>query len=171
MWLAALNNSCIWLNYGLKANIAIIYLIHLVGLVLHAFYLGCYYAYCPDPASMHKKFAFLASLIGCIAGYTGLVAEREQGIWLAGLIASVGTIFFLAVPLSTLNTVIKTKSSASMPFQIIIINLTVGTLMLTYAYLENNIFMMMPNVVGLSLNTVAIAFCFIYPSQPSKKSK
>uniref|UniRef100_T1JJG2 Sugar transporter SWEET1 n=1 Tax=Strigamia maritima TaxID=126957 RepID=T1JJG2_STRMM len=118
---------------------------------------------------MHKLFLSMIAGLCVIVGYTSFLSNAEHGLWVAGLLSSLVTMFFVAAPLADLRTVIRTQSTACLPLFMILMNLLLGLLFLVYGYLLQDIFIQIPNAIGVTVSVVALSFYVIYPSKPAKK--
>ncbi|KAG8222431.1 hypothetical protein J437_LFUL008429 [Ladona fulva] len=83
-----------------------------------------------------------------------------------GVIVTCLMMLLLASPLFSLGTVIKTKSTATLPFPLILSGTLVTFLWLLYGIIIENAFIMFQNVMGLSLLLVQLSLFAIYPRAP-----
>lgn len=86
-----------------------------------------------------------------------------------GLLASGSSLVFCASPLATVSTVIRTKSTESLPFNFILSSFLVSCMWLYYGLLADIILVTIPNAVGALLAIIQLTLFVLYPSKPSKK--
>eukprot|EP00644_Phytophthora_capsici_P015245 jgi/Phyca11/16978/fgenesh1_pg.PHYCAscaffold_24_\ len=73
-----------------------------------------------------------------------------------------------AAPLQTMKLVIHTKSSASLPITMCVVNLFNGVLWCMYAILTNDMFVFTPNSLGVAMCVVQVALAIKY--RPTKET-
>lgn len=141
-----------------------------VGLLLNVGYLLCYYIYTNDKKSVHSQSVIASLFVGIIILYAKLespdVLEFRYGI-----IITVLLMLLIASPLFSLKEIIETKSTATLPFPLILTGTLVSFQWLLYGIIIQNEFIQFQNVVGFGLCVIQLSLFAIYPSKPSNASK
>lgn len=102
-------NSIIWLYYGLLKGDLVVYGPNITGALIGV---GCICSY-EAMSPVFNRSVYAALVLVCLF-VTGLAfCESGENIGLVGCLA---TILLMGAPLATLSTVIKEKSTASIPF-------------------------------------------------------
>lgn len=120
----------------------------------------------PAPAS-HERLLLCIVAFWC-AVWTILVFgsfdrdARELGV---GLIVNLNLIFFYGAPLSTIRTVLRMKTSASIHATTMYCNLFNSTLWTFYGFTVGNLFILVPNGLGTTLGALQIILYFWYPAR------
>lgn len=170
-FLAGLFNTGLWLNYGILTGNPMVYVVSFIGAVLHVLYVVVYYSYCPNQPAIFKAFVSIClGLLGFMS-FTNLKSELSTGVWLAGLVACVATIGFIAAPLADLGTVMKTKSTATIPLPMVIGNTVLSILYTWYGILIQDTFMLIPNFIGTVVSIFTLSLFFIYPTSKTSSKK
>jgi len=102
---------------------------------------------------------FLFSLIAFIP------ISIHKKILIVGIFANLNTFFFYAAPLSTMVTVLRTKSSISIHRRTMIMNTANGTFWSAYGLAVSDVFITIPNSIGAILGVVQIVLCIVFPSK------
>lgn len=113
-------------------------------------------------------FGVLCILIICI-GYTTYIEEKHEiAVFRMGVLCCTTTVIFIAAPLATLMHVIKTKSTESLPFPMILSSCFVSLQWWLYGIILNDIFVQLPNFLGFALSIFQLGIFLCYPSTPTK---
>jgi solute carrier family 50 protein (sugar transporter) len=112
---------------------------------------------------------FLLYTVLAAAGVTGETKDDEGTV--LGWITLFTTLSQFVAPLATLKRVIATKSSATLPFFLCLMNTVNGSLWMAYSAVKWNVYIFAPNVVGVALGTSQVILWFVYRPRRSDKAK
>lgn len=144
--------------------------VNIVGLSLNLGYLICYYIYSENKRDVQKQVfyatAFVAALIAYVFWEDPDVVEFRYGIIITALLMCL-----IASPLLSLGDVIRTKSTETLPFPLIVSGTVVTFLWLLYGVIIKNPIIQFQNVVGFLLSAAQLSLFAIYPSRPQEKEK
>ncbi|KAK2438959.1 bidirectional sugar transporter N3 [Trifolium repens] len=166
-YVAALFSAMLWIFYAyIKTGEMLIITINLFGCAIETIYLAIYMIYCPRKARIFTvKLICLLNLGGIclVVVLTHVLAkERTARIELLGWICVVLSTSVFAAPLSIIRVVIRTKSVEFMPFTLSLLLTISAILWLTYGILLKDIFVTLPNFVGITFGTIQMVLYAIY---------
>lgn len=75
----------------------------------------------------------------------------------------------IGFPMIGLKDVIRTQSTESLPFPLILMGFLVSLAWLVYGVILNSMFMVLQNVIAVLLSGFQLSFFLIYPSKPQVK--
>ena len=155
--LSAFGNAFLWAFYGLKVgDIMPLFCTNAVGALLNAYYCSVFWLYEKSKCRLLCSFVVVGVALTIVVWET-LVAEDQklatENLGFVGMIVCVG---MFASPLSTIRTVIRTKSAKSLPFSIIIANFVTTVLWTIYGLIKENPYIYGPNGSGLLLAILQI---------------
>ncbi|XP_046391125.1 sugar transporter SWEET1 isoform X2 [Ischnura elegans] len=158
------------LKYGSLLQDDPMILVSLVAILLNIVYVLGYYVYTDSKGEVRmqalKSFLFVAFLLSYAQMESPVLIEFRFGV-----IVTVLQMFLLASPLFSLGTVIRTKSTATLPFPLILSGSVVTFLWLLYGIILENGFLLFQNIMGLSLLLAQLSLFAIYPSKPTTIKK
>ena len=166
-FLAGLNCTVLWLRYGFISNEWEIITVNLVGVICQCCYLAFYVAYSNEKARLMKQ------MLGLLLFLLILLYSIDQSVdplFLGGSLASLASLFACASPLVSIKEVLRTKCVDSMPLPIISSTFVVSFSWLIFGYLKEDNFIVLSNLVAVSICGAQLALFVIYPStQPYEK--
>lgn len=144
--------------------------VNIFGLILNICYLLCYYIYSHEKSVILTQMMYATVFIGIMLGYSfwespSLIEFRY------GMIITILLMLLIASPLFSLSEIIRTKSTATLPFPLIVSGTLVTFQWLLYGIIIKNEFIQFQNVVGLILSVVQLSLFAIYPNKPALESK
>ncbi|RHY21746.1 hypothetical protein DYB32_009716, partial [Aphanomyces invadans] len=144
---------------------------NVVGMTLSGYYLVVIYTHAGTyRGTAAKKIVFTLGLVSSAVVYAVYgthmhVHHVATHIGYAGI--AVCTLM-VASPLSSVGTVFKHKSAASLPFKMITAGIACSFLWLSFGVLIHDMFVIAPNAVNLVLGLFQLVLCFVYPGPPAK---
>ncbi|KAB7498009.1 Sugar transporter SWEET1 [Armadillidium nasatum] len=156
----------LWLTYSFLLNDTPMMVTNLVGMSLQVIYLVIYIKYCISlgPWKMIRKqmlfFGILFSAIVYYASFAGVSVLKN-----IGLLCCVASIIFCISPLVSLREVFRTKSTAILPFPLILSMFFVGGLWCLYGSILKNSFIMYPNFLVFILAGFQLSLFLVFPSK------
>ncbi|XP_066997602.1 sugar transporter SWEET1 [Anabrus simplex] len=158
------------LKYSLILDDPAMTRVNLFGLFLNALYLVCYYIYTHEKGAVLTQLMYSTAFVGVLLGYTAW--ESPDLIeFRFGMIITILLMLLIASPLFSLGEVIRTKSTATLPFPLILSGTLVTFQWLLYGIIIKNEFIQFQNVVGLVLSVIQLSLFAIYPSKPAQDTK
>uniref|UniRef100_K3WEZ0 Sugar transporter SWEET1 n=1 Tax=Globisporangium ultimum (strain ATCC 200006 / CBS 805.95 / DAOM BR144) TaxID=431595 RepID=K3WEZ0_GLOUD len=162
-------NSYLWLIYGyLDGNIFPLVITSILGCVTALIYIAVYFRWTGVRRYVVKLFC-LVSLgmlfvtIYAVLGCFGVTHQsRKQVAKVVGLIAVGINLLLYASPLETMLQVVRTKPAVTLPIFICIGLAVNGLLWVICGIVDNDMFMLAPNVIGVALGVIQIALYIIY---------
>ncbi|KAK4256879.1 hypothetical protein QN277_006545 [Acacia crassicarpa] len=166
-YVAALFSAMLWIFYAyIKTGEFLIITINSVGCVIEITYLVIYVTYCPKKARVFTLRMILLLNFGgmcIIILLTHLLSkERAARIKLLGWICVVFSISVFVAPLSIIRVVIRTKSVEFMPFSLSLLLTISAMTWLAYGVLLKDIFISLPNLVGIAFGTIQMVLYAVY---------
>ncbi|KAG5058527.1 hypothetical protein AAZX31_05G189000 [Glycine max] len=176
-YVAALFTSMLWIFYAyIKTGEILLITINAFGCFIETVYLVIYIIYCPKKArffTFKMIFLFNVGVIFLVVLLTHVLAkERTARIELLGWICVVLSTSVFAAPLSIIKVVIRTKSVEFMPITLSLLLTVSATMWMAYGILLRDIYVTLPNFVGITFGTIQIVLYLIYrKSKPVKDQK
>jgi len=159
-------NACCWFKYGLMIQDTTVILVNFVGATLMSAYTICFYYYCTRRLSLQKQIVSAFSFYVTLNLYlTFGESDASSGRYMCGLVASGFAIGFFASPLATLVHVIRTRSTSTLPYYMILANFLLTAQWFLYGIILDDAFIKIPNFLGWCLATIQLALFFVYPSK------
>ncbi|GAU26787.1 hypothetical protein TSUD_317850 [Trifolium subterraneum] len=166
-YVAALFSAMLWLFYAyMKTGETLLITINAFGCVIETIYLAIYVTYCPKKVRMSTlRMIVLMNFVGfgAIVVLTHVIFEKEdQRLKLLGWICVVFATSVFAAPLSIIRVVIRTRSVEFLPFPLSLLLLISAVMWLLYGLSLKDIYVTLPNVVGLTFGIVQITLYAMY---------
>ena len=144
--------------------------VNLIGAILMTSYTICFYYYCSRRLTVQKQVVSAFSFYVTLNLYLSYgESEPSTGRYICGIVATGFCIGFFASPLATLAHVIQSKSTASLPFYMIIANFLGTAQWFLYGIILEDYFIKTPNFLGWCLSVIQLSLFIIYPSVPDEK--
>lgn len=163
-------SACLWMVYGILRMDAIIMLPNITGLMLGGWYVGTYHSYCNNSTyrrsldGYYQTCGFVAvSLLITLA-----VIGKNLGTSIVGLTAAFFNVISYGAPLAGLRIVIRDKSTACMPAEVSIGNFVCSSLWLAYGCVVSDLFVIVPNLLGVVVGSLQIGLLAIFPPPRSR---
>ncbi|TKR64260.1 hypothetical protein L596_024827 [Steinernema carpocapsae] len=159
--------SCtFWTQYGVLKEDSTIICINFIGIVIEAAYLYYYYRMTRNRRRLNRILLFEVVLFLGMYGYTTSAGyELKDRISNLGFVCMLMNIASLGSPLLGLGAVIRNKSTESLPFPLCVGNMAVSCQWLLYGILVDDIYIKIPNGIGVAMSLVQLSFFVIYPFQ------
>ncbi|EGZ22862.1 hypothetical protein PHYSODRAFT_554501 [Phytophthora sojae] len=159
----------VWLIYAYTVkNIFPLFSVCIFGDIVLAVYIAVYAKYCPDRKYVIKCLVMGTVPFVLVTLYTVLVAcgaipqSRHQLGVILGYLADVTTFALFMSPFEKLKLVIRTKSSAAIPVLLCSIMFVNSSLWLVNGIVDDDLFIVVPNVVGVLLTAIQLTLYFVY---------
>jgi len=89
--------------------------------------------------------------------------SQETNEWIVGITVNLNLLVFYAAPLSTIWTVLSTRSAASIHVPTMLTNTLNGCFWGAFGISVLDWFIALPNVLGAGLGMAQIVLCFLFP--------
>lgn len=148
-------NGMIWITYGAVLGNSAIALPNIPALVMGAFYWYTFQKYCP-PGATHLPYSLKTHYIGAAAIATGVIGaavalptEAAQNV--IGIVGDAIVIAMFGGPLAAIKTVVKDKSTKSLPLTFTLAAFVNCSLWTIYgSMVVGDIYIWLPNLLGLA---------------------
>ncbi|EGZ23453.1 hypothetical protein PHYSODRAFT_482928 [Phytophthora sojae] len=162
-------NSFMWAIYGGSANnIFPVLVCNMYGMATSVVFSSIYYRWSTDRAAIHKIWARAACVLAAgtlylILGSCGATGQTfDQVASTFGFIAVAINIALYASPFANMKKVIETKDASSLPITISVVFLGNAALWVLYSITVGDMFVMVPNLLGMLLCTAQVALYIKY---------
>ncbi|KAG1686720.1 hypothetical protein DVH05_005991 [Phytophthora capsici] len=162
-------NSFMWAIYGYATNnIFPVLVCNLYGMTTSVVFSSIFYRWSTDRTSIHKLWIRAACVLAAgtvylILGSCGATNQTiDQVASTFGFIAVSINIALYASPLAGMKKVIETKDASSLPITISAVFLGNAALWVVYALTVGDVFVMVPNLLGMVLCAVQVALYIKY---------
>ncbi|XP_065191022.1 sugar transporter SWEET1-like [Sycon ciliatum] len=166
------SSSIFWLVYGLLSVNSMLIRINSFSLFLFTIYIAIYYAYCHTAVQLFSELRFVFYLALFVFPSVALVhrfVDAHKAMLAMGLVCNSLTISVYAAPLGTLQEVIKQRNTSSMSPPLILANWLSAAVWSAYGIVINDIFIIVPNSLGLVLCSIQCGLLLVYPRLPTGK--
>ncbi|MED6161166.1 Bidirectional sugar transporter sweet12 [Stylosanthes scabra] len=165
-YVAALFSAMLWIFYAyVKTGETLLITINAFGCVIETIYLAIFITYCPKKVRISTLRMILLLNFGgfcTIVLLTHILAKGANRLKLLGWICVVFATSVFAAPLSIIRTVIKTKSVEFLPFPLSLLLFISAIMWLMYGLSLKDIYVTLPNVVGLTFGAVQMVLYAMY---------
>ncbi|XP_030957680.1 bidirectional sugar transporter SWEET16-like isoform X1 [Quercus lobata] len=174
-YICTLLNTCLWTFYGLlKPGGLLLVTVNGVGTILQIIFVTLFLIFAPKDKKIKTVYMVVVLNVAfplLVIAITHLVIHgASKKLTFVGIISAGISIAMYAAPLSSMKTVIKTKSVEYMPFSLsfcVFLNACVWGI---YSMLIKDIFVGVPNVLGFLLGSVQLILYSFYKSKMLEKS-
>ncbi|KAG6544081.1 hypothetical protein Mapa_014498 [Marchantia paleacea] len=164
-YVCTLLSVLLWSFYGLVKPATLIVTINGAGTFLEICYLICFLYYADRKARIKTSQSILLVLaIFGIVVASSLTATKvkDTRVMVSGIVSLIFSIIMYASPLRAMKMVVQTKSVTFMPFTLSAILLLNGTVWSLYALLVKDIYVGIPNGVGMVFGILQILLYVLY---------
>jgi uncharacterized protein with PQ loop repeat len=157
-------NCYIWTLYGILRNDHSILLPNGLGNFVGAFCMIVYHQNTPVKPLKEYTIGFLISLLCSLLYLSNNPANNFGEIWI-GRIGCILSIILSGSPLASIQTVIREKSTASLPFVLSHVLWANNLSWILYGYLvANDIYIYGPNMLSFTLSSIQVGLFWLYPA-------
>ncbi|XP_055610384.1 sugar transporter SWEET1-like [Uranotaenia lowii] len=162
--------TALQLKYSQMLASAVLIRTSAYGLSICIVYSGCFLWF--TPSDRRRPFFTLASKVFLLTSATIYYAGVEDPLKVKdrfGLLITVLTLAYIALPLTKLGEVVRQKSSAGLPLPVILTTTCASVLWLLYGIILNNYFIIIQKVVALGLCFLQLSLFVIYPAKTKRE--
>jgi len=168
-FLAGVLGCVLWLRYGLLIQDVTMILVNVICFLFQFSYSVIYYGFALPKRPFQKQIAAVFSMISLTMLYISMELDLEIAKFRLGLICCTTTIIFCASPLASLGDVLRTRSTESLPFPLILATAIVAGQWFLYGLTIHDPFVMVPNFVGCLISSFQLALFGFFPSSNQSK--
>ena len=162
--MGALNCFC-WLEYGMLIKDSALSIVSLAGGIFMSIYTACFYIYCIRRSIVRKQILAAFAFYVMLWLYLSFASVNEDyETHYCGIVCCGMSILFYGSPLINLVHIIKTKSTSTLPFPIIIGNFFNTGLWWLYGIIIQDNFVKVPYCLGFILGFIQLSLFVIFPS-------
>ncbi|XP_063620131.1 sugar transporter SWEET1 [Cydia splendana] len=158
--------SALWLMYGITKDDSKIILVNIIGITLMTLYSLVFYMYTYKKSTTFKQMVFTMGLVVSSVGYLRFEEDKETLLGRLGTVACLVTLLAIAAPMSKLFYVLKVKSTECLPFPMILMSFFVSSLWFLYGVIEEDNYLILPNIVGAGLSVFQLSLFVVFPRTP-----
>ncbi|KAM3704753.1 hypothetical protein ACB098_03G029100 [Castanea mollissima] len=169
-YITTLLSTCLWTFYGLlKPDGFLVLTVNGIGAVFQFIYVALFLIYAP--ADKKIKIANTVAILnvglpGSVIAITLLaIHDNSTQLIFVGILCAGLTIAMYASPLSSMRTVIKTKSVEYMPFSLSFFLFLNAGIWCIYSVLIKDFFVGVPNAIGFVLGATQLILYTIYKNK------
>ncbi|XP_052879763.1 bidirectional sugar transporter SWEET16-like isoform X1 [Gossypium arboreum] len=169
-YITTLLSTSLWTLYGIiNPDGLLVMTVNGAGAILQLIYVILFLVYAPKDAKV--KAAKLVCVVnvgvlGTVTAVTLFAVHKNTRLTFVGILCTALTIGMYASPLSAMSTVVKTKSVEYMPFLLSLFLFLNAGVWSAYAVLVKDIYIGVPNAVGLFLGSAQLILYVIYKNKP-----
>ncbi|KAG3054155.1 hypothetical protein PI124_g23683 [Phytophthora idaei] len=159
----------IWMLYGyVTGNLFPVFTTYAIGDALSVIFLAVYIRWATERKAVLKtcSIALLCNAVVTmyvVLGMNGAFQQSQHTMTLVvGIIAVASSLALYASPLAAIKVVLQTRSSASLPFAMILAGAINNLLWVVYGFLVFDLFLIVPSGVNASLGLVQVALYGVY---------
>lgn len=164
-FVAASVNCALWLTYGLQIGDGVIMFVNSAGLVLQLAYLAVFHAYAEKKVPVRRDVAIATATICGVVVY--FMCVEYGALVKLGLVCNFFTVCFFASPLATMAEVVRSRCTDTMSLPLSVMSLLTTVSWLLYGILISNLFVQVPNGLGMLLSVVQLSLFVIYRQRES----
>jgi len=163
-FLAGVLGCVLWLRYGSLLQDPTMILVNLIGLIFQVSYSIFFYKYAFMKGAFRKQVFIVFLIISVTMLYITVELDIDIAKFRLGLICCTTTIIFCAAPLASLGDVLRTRSTESLPFHLILSTVVVAGQWFLYGAAIHDPFVMVPNLIGCLIASFQLALFGFFPS-------
>ncbi|KAG7389826.1 hypothetical protein PHYBOEH_007221 [Phytophthora boehmeriae] len=168
-------NCYVWVMYAhLVNNFLPIFVICTVGMFTSIAFGACYYHWSNDHRYIHQLYSVAFKVLAVYTlyfalGTSGVTNQSDDHVETTlGILSSLVNLALDASPLETIKEVIQTRDASTIPIVLSTTFLLNAAVWVAYAIADNNIFLLVPNAVGMILCSIQVILYRVYrPKQTS----
>ncbi|XP_046462341.1 sugar transporter SWEET1-like isoform X1 [Daphnia pulex] len=163
-FIAGVLGCSLWLRYGMLMKDTAMTVVNAVGLVLQLCYVFMYYLYATNKGPYLKQVVIVFSVILSTMLYVAVEPIEDKAEFRLGLLCCATTLIFCSAPLATLGDVLRTRSTETLPFYLILANVLVAAQWFLYGVAVHNTFVQVPNFISCLIALFQLALFAFFPS-------
>lgn len=166
-----------WCFYGLfaflvtkKSGFLVLVYSNVLGAFLGTYYVYGFMMYCRDSGALSrlKRYAQVALVVVTLQVFAIASLSRARSLLLVGFASSVCSVVGSLSLLATLPVVLETRCSKSINLPLATVGFLSGILWLTCGFILWDVWILVPNVANLCLNTITLSCGLYFPQEDSK---
>ena len=159
----------VWWSYGRLVGDSAIQTVNGTGLVLQTAYCFCFYSFTNAKVQTGKKIFLTLLLLILVQTYIANESEPETATFRIGLFGASLSVSYCLAPLASVQHVLKSKSTESLPFSLILGSVVMTGIWSLYGTIINDSFVRIPNIIGFSVALMQLSLFWCYPSSSQYK--
>ncbi|CCD69688.1 Sugar transporter SWEET1 [Caenorhabditis elegans] len=155
-----------WLRYGLLKMDYVMIIVNVVGVACMAFYCVFFLIYSLPKKTFTCQLILVTSTIGGMVLWIALKPNLDY----LGVICMTFNIMNFGAPLAGLGVVLKNREVSTLPLPMCVANFLVSSQWCLYGNLVSDIYIIIPNGIGMFLAIVQLALFVVLPIRENEKS-
>jgi len=132
-------------------------------------YCLCFYLFTSEKAETSRGIVLTALFVGGLQLYIQTEADAAAAQLRVGLLSSSMSVLYCAAPLATVVQVTRTKSTESLPLNLILATVAMTCSWSLYGIIIQDRFVLVPNILGCIIASGQLSLFAIYHSSSSQK--
>ncbi|ERL83670.1 hypothetical protein D910_00840 [Dendroctonus ponderosae] len=159
-------STALWLRYGFLIQDTSIILVNTIGVSLFFSYVLVLFLYSIKKViQVLRQFLLSLGLLVAVLMKLHRMEDGAQAHQFLGYTCMAVTVLFFAAPFATLLQVIRSKSTDSLPYHLIVATFLVSLQWLIYGLMLQDPFIQAPNFLGCVLSGLQLSLFLIYPAK------
>ena len=158
----------VWFNYGRLVSDHNLQAVNGTGFCLNTLYAFCFYNYTTSRIQTGKKMFLTFLLIVLIQTYIVNEEALSTAQYRIGFFGATLSVAYCVSPLSNIKHVLRTRSTESLPFPLILGTVVMTGLWTLYGHIIHDSFVKLPNMLGFVAALFQLSLFGIYPSSQFK---
>ncbi|KAF1322937.1 Mtn3-like protein, partial [Globisporangium splendens] len=167
--------ASIWVVYGcMMGSVFPVVVTNAIGVLCALSYVIFYLHHTTEKKYVVKLFVSIGFGIACVTVYavlgaSGVTSQTNKQVGkVIGFVAVTLNIILYASPFETMKKVVQTKSSSSLPISFCLVTMINCTLWVLYAIIDNDMFVLTPNALGLVFSVIQVTLYVKYKPSVSQ---
>nr|CCA17041.1 conserved hypothetical protein [Albugo laibachii Nc14] len=136
---------------------------------LGAYYVFIYYTHCSQK-TRPRQMLCVAAFGVLLLTVNALPRKPEDAQWIIGVPSLILSILTSSSPLMQIRDILERKDASCLPFGMSVMNLISGSVWSLYGCMLKDPWIIIPNIIALSMGIVQVSLIFLYPSKSSRKA-
>jgi len=170
-FLAGVLGCSLWLRYGMLLDDWAMIVVNTVGVTLQLGYTILFYYYATQKVQFQKQVIVVLSIIVATNIYVQWEQDVEESKFRLGLLGCATTLVFCSAPLASLGDVMRTRSTETLPFHLILATVLVSGQWFLYGMAIHNPFVQIPNLIGCLIASFQLLLFAVFPNSSSVRGK
>ncbi|XP_052267268.1 sugar transporter SWEET1-like isoform X1 [Dreissena polymorpha] len=162
----------VWLKYGLIVQNTVVIATNSFGSIMNFIYIIVFYTY-SSKKPQFNQFLFLGAvmIVSPLVYIKHFQTDGQLALSHLGSYCVCLTIIGYGAPLVSLSDIVRSKSTESLHFVLILANFLLGLLWTLYGLLIADRYVQVPNFLGAMLALIQLSLFAIYPRSSHSRSK
>ncbi|PRP84970.1 PAS sensor protein [Planoprotostelium fungivorum] len=159
-------NSILASLYGYVSGNSTVLYVNTINIFTSSYFVFIYYVYSKDKNNVLMWLSGGALFVLALLYHISVRVDTESAQTHIGIISNLFTLCMFAAPLATMGTVIRTRDASSIIKLLAITSFACSVSWLIFGLMVEDIYIQLPNFVGLILSGLQIGLVYTYGARP-----